>query len=277
MNEVGQTIWVIGGDTRSYWVAQVLKASRFHVMTHDVPGEEMDALSDEIEIAVLPFPSFQGALIRGHNAVPIGEFLNRLRRKSYVFGGLFGDWKGSFTDRDVYAFDIYGSEPLTTANACLTAEGAIQLAMEQSPVSLHGAKCLVIGYGRIGKCLSKMLQGLSSRVTVAARKSSDRAMAEAMGHQSDQTAVYLHGLRQYDFIFNTVPAEVINETQLALISPDCVVIDLASQPGGFSAQHCKELGLNFIIAPGLPGQCSPKSAGILYAQNILSILNQEGV
>lgn len=274
---MGHTIWVIGGDARSYWTAQVLKASRLHVITHDVPGADMNALNDEIEIAVPPFPSFQGALIRGHNAVPIADFLARLCRKSYVFGGLFGDWKASFADRDISAFDLYGSEPMTTANACLTAEGAIQLAMEQSSISLHDAKCLVIGYGRIGKCLSKMLQGLSASVTVAARKPADRAIAEALGFQSEQTAVYLHGLRQYDFIFNTVPAEIISESQLALISSDCILIDLASRPGGFSAKRCKELGLNFIPAPGLPGRYSPKTAGIFYAQSILSILNQEGV
>ena len=271
------TIWVIGGDARSHWAAQALSASRFTVSTHDVPDEKSQILPDEIKIAVLPFPSFQGALIRGHSAVPMADLLNRLNCGSYVFGGLFGDWKGAITDRGAQAIDLYGSEPLSTANACLTAEGALQLAMENSPISLHGAKCLVIGYGRIGKCLAQKLCGLSADVTVAARKIADRSLAEAMGHLSDQTGIYLHGLQQYDFIWNTVPAEVLSSEQLEKISPNCLLLDLASRPGGFSPMRCQELGLHFCSAPGLPGRCSPKSAGILYAQSILSILNQEGV
>lgn len=274
---MSQTVWVIGGDTRSYWTAQTLKASRFSVATHDVPEEKMDALPEDIAIAVLPFPSFQGALIRGHNAVPVADLLNRLQREAFVFGGLFDNWKGAFSDRGAKVFDLYGTEPMTTSNARLTAEGAIQLAMELSPISLHNANCLVIGYGHIGKCLSHMLHGLCANVTVAARKSADCALAEAMGCQTDRTGIYVHGLKSYDFIFNTVPAQIFNDRQLELISPDCLLMDLASRPGGFSPARCQELKLKTCIAPGLPGKCSPKSAGILYAQCIMTILNQEGV
>ena len=274
---MSHTLWVIGGDARSHWAAQALAASRFAVSAYDVPDEKTENLPEEINIAVLPFPSFQGALIRGHSGIPVADLLNRLRCGSYVFGGLFGDWKGAISDRGAKAYDLYDTEPLTTANACLTAEGALQLAMENSPISLHGAKCLVIGYGRIGKCLAQKLRGLSADVTVSARKPADQSLAEAMGHLSDQTGIYLHGLQQYDFIFNTVPAEVLSSDQLAQISPACLLIDLASRPGGFSPVRCQELNLHFCTAPGLPGRCSPKSAGILYAQSILSILNQEGV
>lgn len=274
---MSHTIWVIGGDERSHWAAQALNTSRFPVFTHDVPEEDKTALPEEIEIAVLPFPSFQGALIRGHDAVPIADLLYRLRRGSHVFGGLFGDWKGAFADRGAYVHDVYGSEPLTTANACLTAEGALQLAMEQSPISIHGAKCLVIGFGRIGKCLAHKLNGLSAHVTAASRKPIDQALTEAMGYLSEQTGVYLHGLQKYNFIFNTVPAEVLNREHLQKISPECLLMDLASRPGGFSPLECQEQGLHFCTAPGLPGRCCPKTAGTLYAQSILTILNQEGV
>ena len=48
-----------------------------------------------------------------------------------------------------------------------TAEGAIQLAMEELPITLHGARVLVIGYGRLGRVLADRLAGLKARVSVA--------------------------------------------------------------------------------------------------------------
>lgn len=271
-----QTIWVIGGDERSHWAARALVSARFSVFTHDVPQEPTTPLPEDIPIAVLPFPSLQGESIRGHDPLAISELLRCLSRGSSVFGGLFGQMKGAFSDRGAAVYDLYGTEPLTTENACLTAEGALELAMERSPLSLHGARCLVIGYGRIGKCLARKLSALSSDVTVAARKESDLALAEAMGFQTDRTGIYLHGLSAYDFIFNTVPAQVLTDIHLRQIPPDTLLMDLASRPGGFSPLRCQELALNFCIAPGLPGRCCPKSAGIAYARSIISILDQEG-
>ena len=46
-----------------------------------------------------------------------------------------------------------------------TAEGAIQLAMEELPITLHGARVLVIGYGRLGRVLADRLAGLKARVS----------------------------------------------------------------------------------------------------------------
>ena len=43
-----------------------------------------------------------------------------------------------------------------------TAEGAIQLAMEELPITLHGARVLVIGYGRLGRVLADRLAGLKA-------------------------------------------------------------------------------------------------------------------
>ena len=46
-----------------------------------------------------------------------------------------------------------------------TAEGAIQLAMEELPITLHGARVLVIGYGRLGRVLADRLAGLTFVLT----------------------------------------------------------------------------------------------------------------
>lgn len=49
-------------------------------------------------------------------------------------------------------------------NAVPTAEGAIQIAMEQTDVTLHGLPVLVIGHGRIGSLLARRLAALGAKV-----------------------------------------------------------------------------------------------------------------
>lgn len=267
--------WILGGDERNRWAAEYLCGIGHEVHTFGVPGCSDEPMPLYMERTVLPFPSFQGALLRGVSAIPIEEILHRVDGDSTVFGGLIGTWAQAFDHRKARVFDLYGSEPLTTANAVPTAEGAICLATEHSPITLHGANCLVLGYGRVGKILAAKLQALSAHVTVALRKAPDQALAEALGLATDRISVYSRGLEQYEFVFNTVPAEVLTGEQLARLDKSCVLLELASAPGGFSRTQCEALGLTCCHAPGLPGKYAPKTAGILYAQSILTLLQKE--
>ena len=267
--------WILGGDERNRWAAEYLCGIGHEVHTFGVPGCSDEPMPLYMERTVLPFPSFQGALLRGVSAIPIEEILHRVDGDSTIFGGLIGTWARAFAHRKARVFDLYSSEPLTTANTVPTAEGAICLAKEHSPITLHGANCLVLGYGRVGKILAAKLQALSAHVTVALRKAPDQALAEALGLDTDRISVYSRGLAQYDFVFNTVPAEVLTGEQLARLDKSCVLLELASAPGGFSRTQCEALGLTCCHAPGLPGKYAPKTAGILYAQSILTLLQKE--
>lgn len=263
--------WLMGGDERSCYGAEHLEKQGFLVHSYGLPGRADTQLPEVFARVILPFPSFQGALLRGHGAVPAEELLCRIGKGTQIFGGLMSQWREEMETQGGMVHDLYGAEPLTTCNAALTVEGALCLAIEKSPRGLLGANCLVLGFGRIGKLLAHRLQAFSAQVTVAARKEKDRALAESFGHLRDQTGQYLHGLAQFDFIFNTVPAPVISREQLETLSPGCLIMELASQPGGICPRDCAELGLTFLSAQGLPGRFSPKSAGVLYAQSILDL------
>ena len=275
---MAREFWLTGGDERSYWTAEHLKAVGMAVHTYGVPGLADAPLPEAFGQIILPFPSFQGALLKGHSAVPAEEVLCRVRKGTCIYGGLMDPWKKAMEERGGRVFELYSSEPLTTYNAVLTAEGALCLTIEHSPIALYGANCLVIGYGRIGKALAQRLQAFSARVTVAARKKSDLALAEAFGLLSEETGLYRHGLRQFDFIFNTVPFPVLSRGQIKEISPQCLMIELASAPGGICREDCEAQGLSYLSAPGLPGRFSPKTAGALYAQSILDLtFKEEGI
>ena len=146
-------------------------------------------------------------------------------------------------------------------NAALTADGAMRLAAQKLQVSFLECPMLIIGWGRIGKCLAKLLQNMGAQVWVAVRKEQDQAMLEALGYRS----LFIHQIHtmiaHWSVIFNTAPAPVLTQKELRLCRKDCVKIDLASQRG--------MEGEDILWFRGIPGKMLPESSGRLIAECIL--------
>ena len=152
----------------------------------------------------------------------------------------------------------------------------MQIAMEELPVTLHGARVLVLGFGRLGKLTAHRLHALGSHVSVAARKWSDLAWAEAYGYTPEHIE-HLDGfLCPYDLVVNTVPVRVLDATRLADLRPGCLVIDLASKPGGVDLEAASALGVRVIWALSIPGKVAPVTAGKIIRDTIYHILNELG-
>ena len=81
----------------------------------------------------------------------------------------------------------------------------------------------------------------------------------------------------YDVIFNTAPAWVIDASIIEKMPKKTLFIDLASAPGGLDMQAAKKRGLSVIWALSLPGKCSPFTAGQIIAQTARQILIEEGI
>ncbi|HIX11717.1 MAG TPA: dipicolinate synthase [Candidatus Agathobaculum pullistercoris] len=164
-----------------------------------------------------------------------------------------------------------------TANNLPTCEGAIQLAMEQTDFTLQGARCLVIGCGRIGALLARKLHALDALVTVSARSARDFARIEAAGLAALDTRRLAGHLDGFDLVFNTVPAPVLGASELAGLKPGCVVIDLASLPGGISPDVKLPPACRVLHALSLPGRVAPLSAARAIHDTVCAILQEEGV
>lgn len=152
-------------------------------------------------------------------------------------------------------------------NGAITADCAIRVAGRYLPVVYTGCPVLIIGWGRIGKCLATQLKALGARVTVAARKERDRQMLAALGYGTADPDELGANLRKFRMIFNTAPAMVLAQEKTALCRPDCILIELASRPGIDSG--------NVIQALGLPGKMAPESSGELIAKTIIRLLEKE--
>ena len=163
--------------------------------------------------------------------------------------------------------DFLQAEDYLARNAYITAECALDVAYPYMPVTLRDCPVLIIGWGRIGKCLGQLLRAIGADVTIAARKAKDRAMIRALGYNTADTSDLMNVLPRCRLIFNTAPEPVLDRSQMALCRKDCVKIELASRDGMDDD--------DVIIARGLPGVHMPESSGILIAETFLHYYKEE--
>jgi len=157
-------------------------------------------------------------------------------------------------------------DEMAILNSIPTAEGAVMLAMQEMPVTLHGSEVFVLGLGRTGFTLCKVLSGIGANVTVVDRGEADRATASIFGWQAysfNELSLYAG---KADVVFNTVPSMVLTKEILEKTQKDVLIIDLASAPGGTDFAAAEALGRRAILAPGLPGKVAPKTAGYILAR-----------
>ncbi len=207
----------------------------------------------EVTHLLLPVPSLDSnGCIRGGDSLQ--SILQQLPENIQIFGG-------NLPALDGYnVYDLLQDPSYIAENGYITAHCAVRLIMDKLPTALRGCKILVIGWGRIGKCLAALLKGLEAQVSVAARKESDRAMLRALGYRAVSMDALLED--HYRVIFNTVPAMVLPESP-----PGCLKVDLASLPGIG--------GQDVIWARGLPGKDAPEASGSLIARTVLGRIRKE--
>ncbi len=162
--------------------------------------------------------------------------------------------------------------PIT--NALPTAEGAVQLAMEHLPITIHGARVLVVGFGRVGKLTAQRFAALGARVSVAARSCEQLARPQAMGYGAEHIAQRAGWLCGYDLVVNTGPSRVLGRPELEDVREDCLILDLASKPGGVDLACAGQLGLTVVWALSLPGKVAPVTAGAAIKSTIYNMLRE---
>lgn len=185
------------------------------------------------------------------------ELLAQLPEDVTIFGGKLPDLEGYIKE------DFLKDERYLAENAAITAHCALSIATEHLPITLDRCPALIIGWGRIGKCLAQLLKASGANVTVAARKEMDLAMAAALGYGATAIQGLSFGLMRYRLIFNTVPYPVLDKSQMAHCRKDAVKIDLASVQG--------IAGDDVICARGLPGKRAPESSGNLIARTAIRL------
>lgn len=283
---------VIGGDLRNVKLAEAIHAdgSQVNIFGFKNAGfesqirenKDLQEAIDDSEIVIGPIPcSNDNETLNAPfhpDKIHMNEVFRTMKKNQLFIAGRISEKISHLAKAyNVYTVDMLEREEMAVLNAIPTAEGAIQIAMEELPITLNGSKVLVLGYGRIGKILAKMLSGIGADVSVEARKYSDLAWIKANG----QKPVYINDLIRVtgnmDLIVNTIPYRILDSEILDTLGKECLVIDLASKPGGVDFEKAKVLGLKVIWALSLPGKVAPVTAAGFIKQTVYNIIEELGV
>ena len=283
---------MLGGDSRQLTIASEFKNEGFDIsffgfdeknfpIPYYIYSNLKDAIKEnDIIISGLPLSKdniYLNTPFSSQN-IKLDEISEHLNCSKIYFGGMIPEYLTQMLkEKNILFFDYAKREELTIKNVIPTVEGAISIAISETPFTIHGSNILVCGFGRIGKILSKDLASLGANVTVSARKTEDFSWIECFGYQKIHTKNIYENISKYDIIFNTIPYLIIDEECLKRIKKNAIIIDLSSNPGGVDFKYAKLLDIKVIRALSLPGKIAPLSAGRIIKNTISNILTELGV
>ena len=234
---------------------------------------DIDEIIDISNIIVTPVPFNKIC-----EFITIPKFISKINEKDdlstfLLYAGLLDkESQDLLNNSNIKYIDYSKSEKLAIYNSISTAEGIIAEAIIAKNTNLHHSKVLVLGYGKCGKTLAWKLKNLDAKVTVCARKEEDLESAYSMG----LNAINLHNLimeiNKYDYIFNTIPIIILNEELLSKVNPECVILDIASNPGGVDKNAALRHKISVRHVLGIPGKYAPKSSGEEMAKELINII-----
>lgn len=277
-------IWVLGGDQRQRMLAKLLRDDGHRVHTFGLEEGQQPGL-EELSLAhcvILPLPAEkpEGKIYTPlwEGTVNVEQVLEAMRPGQLLCGGLVRDTlRHQAQGRGISMVDYYAREELTLLNAIPTAEGAIGLAMERMPTTIHNARIWILGFGRVGQALGVRLHALGAKVCILARNPAQRALAVSLGLEAEP----LHGMGEWlhcpHVVVNTIPVPLLGLEELSALREGAWVMDLASEPGGVDQQAAQTLGVEVVWARGLPGKVAPHTAAEYLKDTVYHIMEELGV
>lgn len=266
---------VIGGDKRSEYMVQFLQELGYRVISCVMIPREKEKLAEIIrwaDVLVTPVPFSRDGVELYHEkgaGILIEDFISWMRKGQILFGGNIPKVvRQAAVEKQIQYYDFMEMNEVATDNSVATAEGTIAEAIAASDFNLCNSKCLVLGYGRCGKALVNRLKPLGAVCSVALRNAAEKILP------STTEIIPLEDLsshvQKYDFIFNTIPARILTEEQIQKVKQDCIIIDIASKPGGTDFEACRQRGIYAKLSLGIPGRYAPKTS----AQILVNAMNR---
>ena len=293
MNNDKLKMCVIGGDIRMLITAKELAKWGFEVSVFGFDTGVCDcggavrcgSIGDAVKGAsavILPVPySADGCRINcpfSKTEIRADEVISALTPGKLLLAGVCTpSFFSKAEEKNITLIDYMKDEELTVRNAVPTAEGALEVAMRELSVTVHGSNVLILGYGRIGKLTAADFAALGANVTVCARRGDALAWAEAYGHKMAHTDAICAAVKGRDLIINTVPELILDRNVLACTDPETLIIDLASLPGGVDDGFAASKGIKVVHALSLPGKTAPVTAGQNIADAVVRILKRRSV
>ena len=289
MIDMEKSITVVGGDLRIVKLIEMLDSDGYKVYTYGLENSEEILNLERVEmcptldeavaaskvvVGPIPLSSDRRRLSTpfGRNNVELPDFVEALKGK-YLIAGNIGI-KDELEANEVQYTDLLKREEFSVLNTIATAEGTIQIAMEETQRTVHGSNVLVMGFGRIGKVLAKMLDGIGAKVYCEARKNEDISWIKAYGYNPIHLNDLNENLNKFDIIINTIPFQILDEERLELVRKEAIIVDLASNPGGVDRKAAREKGLKVIWALSLPAKVAPLTSAEFIKETLYHVLKE---
>lgn len=287
----GVKVAVLGGDARE--IVLVAKLSRLgaHVrvvglpVKNDPPNvtlyQSMEDALENVQAVILPVPGIleTGNIYCVYEEKPLTlneTLLVKMPAQTPIFCGFARPKLKEIAQRsNVKLITVLELDEVAILNSIPSAEGAIQMAMENTAITIHNSNSFVLGFGRTGASIARLLHAMGARVTVVARSAAQRARVYEMGMNAITFEELPDLISHAEIIYNTVPKMVLTNCILSKGREDAVIIDVASPPGGTDFEAAARLGIKALQAPGLPGRVAPKTAGEILSKVIPGLLAQE--
>ncbi len=255
---------VLGEDPRQEYLCQELNSIGFSAFYYPQGNFEDITLPEGVSCIVYPlFPPVKLLYRSLDYCKPQALLCAGLPSKEFIL---------TANEHGFSVYDYMSDKEVAQRNAVATAEGAIAEGLRLCRLNLQGSNCLVFGYGMCGEILAEKCKALGANVTVCDCDSFKMAHAQSHGLK---IIWKISDLSTFSYIFNTVPAPLLTATLLDTMSPDGVIIDLASSPGGTDFDTCLRKKIPAKLCPSLPAIYAPKSSGIIVANAIKRHLGKD--
>lgn len=287
----GMQIAVIGGDARQLEIIRKLteldarlSLIGFEQLDHAFTGAVKEKLDEadltNMDALILPVPgtNLEGqieTIFSNEKVILTADVLAKTPDYCTIYSGISNSYLNGITNQSNRTLiQLFERDDVAIYNSIPTVEGTIMMAIQHTDFTIHGSNITVLGLGRCGMSVARTFAALGGKVKVGARKSEHLARITEMG----LTAFHFNDLerevKDVDILINTVPFPIVNATVLSKMPPHTLVIDLASKPGGTDFRYAEKRGIKALLAPGLPGIVAPKTAGLILA-NVLAQLLQD--
>ncbi len=253
---------ILGSDDRTMYLRKILK------------DEKKDIVSlEKADVVITPIPFTKDKVRIFGESIKIEDLIENLSKgKILISGAIPKEIKVKLESRSIAYFDIMENDSMAINNAIPTAEGAINIAIENTDFTLQGSNVLILGFGKIGKVLAKMLHGIGANVYCEARKESDISLINAMGLNSVHLSELNDVIPNMNVIFNTIPSLILDKQKLKLVDKNSLIVDLASAPGGVDFNFAKEQDIAVKWALALPSKVAPFTAAKYIKKEIDKII-----
>ena len=274
-------LFVIGGDKRQLYAAQLLMQQGFDVTAtgferasdcENIAKADLIELDGKIVLLPIPYKDREGYIKMPYSdeAVYLIDIAHQLQKSKLVLlGKADSEAKGIFAELNIPYVDLMNDEAFTVRNAHLTAQAAVLCAGTRMEAAWSDVTILINGYGRITRALIGILKAFGATVVVSTRKPEHAEWIRTLGAAPILTKDLFGVLPAVDVIFNTAPAKVFKSALVSELKKDALYFELASAPYGIDMEAAAAFGKKVFIEPSLPGRYFPLSAAGAVADAVM--------